>query len=88
MLALVTAPATATLAHPDTLGAPDPYWQHFPGAPTVSGPQVSGDTTAPSRAAAVPWLLEAFVYGSGGLSVLLVILLLRSLWTERPRSRA
>ena len=87
-LALVTANAEATLAHLDTLGGPDTHWQHFPGASAASGPDVSADATAPSRAATVPRPLEVFVYASGGLSGLLVILLLRSLWTARRRSRA
>ena len=88
-LALVTAIAEATSAHVDTLGAPDPHWQHFPDASTPgSGPQVSADATALGRAAAVPRLLEVFVYALGALSVLLVISLLRSLWTGRRRSRA
>ena len=86
--ALVTAIAKATFAHVDTLGAPDPHWHHFPGASTASDPQVSADATAAGRAAAVPRLLEVFVYASGVLSVLLVISLLRSLWTGRRRSRA
>jgi hypothetical protein len=84
-LVIVTATAEATRAHPDTLGAPDPQWQHFPGAPAASGPQVSSDTTAPRREAVVPRLLDGFVYASGGLSVLLVISLGCSLWTGRRR---
>jgi hypothetical protein len=84
-VALLTATAEATLAHIDTLGAPDPHWQHFPGAPTPGGPEVSTDPTGPSRAPAVPRLLEVFIYASGGLSVLLVISLLGSLWTGGAR---
>jgi hypothetical protein len=83
-LALVTATAEATLAHIDTLGAPDLHWQHFPGASTASGPQVSADATSPGRASP----LEVFVYAMGALFVLLLISLLRSLWTGRRRSRA
>ena len=38
-LALVTATAKATLAHVDSLGQPDPYWQQIANA-TITGASV------------------------------------------------
>ena len=61
-LALVTATAKATLAHVDSLGQPDPYWQQIAAASAARGSQVPPDGTAP---------LEGFV-SSGGLSLLLL----------------
>jgi hypothetical protein len=63
-LALVTATAKATLAHVDSPGQPDPYWQQIVAASAARGAQVPPDGTAP---------LEGFV-SSGGLSLLLVSL--------------
>jgi hypothetical protein len=59
--ALVTATAKATLAHVDSLGQPDPYWQQIAAA-SANGSQVPPDGTAP---------LMRFV-SSGGLSLLLL----------------
>ena len=63
-LALVTATAKATLAHPDSPGQPDPYWQQVAAASAARGSPDPPDATAG---------LEGFVY-SGGLSLLLVSL--------------
>ena len=73
LVGVVGAPA---LAHPVELGVPDPYWQQIAKAST--GPQP----------AAVPWLLEVFVYGSGGLAVLLLLSLVPSLLGSRRDSGA
>jgi hypothetical protein len=61
-LALVTASAHVTLAHVDSLGQPDPYWQQVAAASAARGSQAPPDATAP---------LEGFV-ASGGLSLLLL----------------
>lgn len=61
-LALVTATARATLAHVDSLGQPDPYWQQIATASAARGSRVPPDGTAP---------FEDFV-SSGGLSLLLL----------------
>ena len=61
-LALVTATAKVTLAHVDSLGQPDPYWQQIAAASAARGSQVPPDGTTP---------LEGFV-SSGGLSLLLL----------------
>ena len=63
-LALVTATAKPTLAHVDSLGQPDPYWQQL--AAATAGADAAGppDTTAP---------LADFV-SFGGLSLLLLCL--------------
>ena len=78
MLALVTATATATLAHVDSMGQPDPYWQQLAAESAAKASQDPPDTA----------LLEIFVYASGGLSLLLGVSVLRSLWTGPRRSRA
>ena len=63
-LTLVTATARPTLAHVDSLGQPDPYWQQL--AAATAGADAAGppDTTAP---------LADFV-SFGGLSLLLLCL--------------
>lgn len=61
-LALVTSTVKATLAHVDSLGQPDPYWQQIVAASAARGSQVPLDGTAP---------LDVFIF-SGGLSLLLV----------------
>jgi hypothetical protein len=79
--------ARAALAHPDTLGAPDPYWQQIANASTGGSPQVAtGDATA-SRPAALPRLRRFVVYGSGIAFAVFAASLLRALLgsTRRPR---
>lgn len=77
-LALVTATARATLAHPDVPGQPDPYWQQLAAASVAEASQARPDTT----------LLQVLVYASGGVSLLLAVSVLRSLWIARRRARA
>jgi hypothetical protein len=80
-LMLVGVIGARALAHPDTLGVPDPYWQQVAQAST------DGGATA-ARPVAIPWLLEVLVYGSGGLSVLLLLSLVSSLIGSRRDSGA
>jgi hypothetical protein len=88
-LVLVALTGGAALAHVDTLGEPDPYWQRGANASTDGNAEIGGSGTAPGRAAAaVPRLLEVFVYASGGLSLFLLLSLLRSLRGSRRRSGA
>lgn len=61
-LALVAADAKATLAHLDSLGQPDPYWQQ------IAAASAARDSQAPLEGAAP---LEVFV-SSGGLSLLML----------------
>lgn len=75
-LVLVGVAGSSALAHPDTLGVPDPYWQQVANASTAGG-------ATPAQPVAVPWLLSVFVYGSGGLCVLLLLSLMSSLLGSR-----
>jgi hypothetical protein len=80
-VALVLLSAHAALAHPDTLGAPDPYWQQV--ATTTAG---DGSGTA-SRGDALPRLRRILVYGSAVAFVACAGSLLRALRaTRRPRA--
>ncbi len=72
VLAFTALPSRGALAHPDVLGAPDPYWQSV-------APAGASDATPAGRGAGLPRLLDGFVYASGGLSAVLVLSLLRSL---------
>jgi hypothetical protein len=80
-LALVGRAGAPALAHPDTLGVPDPYWQQVATAST-------GADATPARPVAAPWLLQVLVYGSGGLAALLLLSLVSSLVGSRRDSRA
>lgn len=80
-LVLVGVAGSSVLAHPDTLGVPDPYWQQVANASTDGG-------ATPAQPVAVPWLLEVLVYASGGLCVLLLLSLVSSLLGSRRDSGA
>ena len=79
-LALVSAPAA--LAHVDSLGQPDPFWQQVAAASGGRGSPVSPDGAAPP--------VENFV-SSGGLSLLLLglgVALALDVATTPSRSKA
>lgn len=84
--ALAAATSRVALAHPDVLGAPDPYWQNVAATTSGAGGERAGEGASAGRGAALPRLLDGFVYVSGGLSVLLVVSLLRSLRASAKRS--
>ena len=75
-LVLVGVAGSSALAHPDTLGVPDPYWQQVANTSTAGG-------ATPAQPVVVPWLLRVFVYGSGGLCVLLLLSLMSSFFGSR-----
>jgi len=82
-LAFAVLTARAALAHPDTLGAPDPYWQQVAAASAV--PADAGGTA--SRGNALPRLHGILVYGSAVAFVACAGSLLRALRaTRRQRS--
>lgn len=83
LLAFVALTALAAHAHPDTLGAPDPYWQPVAG---TSGASTDGAGTA-SRGAPLPRLRRILIYGSGVAFVACAGSLLRALLATR-RSRS
>ena len=80
-LVFVGVAGGSALAHPDTLGVPDPYWQQVANASTAGG------ATA-AQPVAAPWLLKVLVYSSGGLCVLLLLSLVSSLFGSRRNSGA
>ena len=84
----VALTARAALAHPDTLGAPDPYWQQIASASTSGSAQAitAGDATT-SRPAPLPRLRRFFVYGSGIAFAAFAASLLRALLSSTRRSR-
>jgi hypothetical protein len=83
VVALVALSAQVALAHPDTLGAPDPYWQQVAATSGVPG---DGSGTA-TRGDALPRLRRVLVYGSAVAFVACAGSLLRALRaTRRPRS--
>jgi hypothetical protein len=77
-LALVSASATATLAHPDNLGEPDPYWQQLAVASAARASRDSASTATGSAADALPIVI--LVCAAVVLSALSGVSLLRSLW--------
>jgi hypothetical protein len=83
----VALTARATLAHPDTLGAPDPYWQSIANASTGGGPQVATGDATTSRPAPLPRLRRFLIYGSGIAFAVFAASLLRTLLGSTRRSR-
>jgi len=79
VLMLIGLVGASAQAHPEILGVPDPSWQQ----PANGLPD--GATAAPP---AIPRSLEVFVYAAGGLSVLLLLSLVRSLFGSRRKSGA
>jgi hypothetical protein len=87
MLLLVAAlTSSAALAHPDTLGTPDPYWQNIASASGDGRGQIAADGTTASSGATHPGLLRGYVYAMGFVFVILALSLLHSLWISSRRS--
>jgi hypothetical protein len=86
LLVLVSLSARVALAHPDTLGEPDPYWQQSTGAARDGSAAVAD--APPGQPAAVARLLRGFAYASGGLFLLFLFSFVRSIRGSLRRSRA
>jgi hypothetical protein len=84
LLAFIALTAPAARAHPDTLGAPDPYWQPVAG---VGGATAVDGAATVSRGAPLPRLRRILIYGSGIAFVACAGSLLRALLATR-RSRS
>jgi hypothetical protein len=74
---------SAALAHPDVFGTPDPSWQRTP-----SGSSSAGAGTPGTSGATHPQLLRAYLYGAGGLFVLVALSLVRSFRSPIPSRRS
>ncbi len=81
-LALVALTVQAAFAHPDTLGAPDPYWQQV--AAASSAGTADGAAATASRGAPLPRLRRVLVYGSAVAFVACAGSLLRALLRKSP----
>jgi hypothetical protein len=84
-LVLLAVTGGAALAHVDSLGVPDPYWQ----AGNVSTTSAGVPNGGADGGGAVPAMARFFkgcVYASGGVAVLLLLSLLRMLGGSKQRS--
>ena len=86
MLLVAALTGRAALAHPDTLGVPDPSWQNVASASSDARGQIATEGTTADGGATHPGLLRGYVYAMGGVFVILALSLLHSLWISSRRS--
>ncbi|MBI3770716.1 MAG: hypothetical protein HY271_19785 [Deltaproteobacteria bacterium] len=88
LLVLLSLSGRAALAHPDTLGEADPYWQQSANAARDESAKATRGDTPSGQSTAVSRLLKGFAYASGGVSLLFVLSLVRSMRGSQRRARA
>jgi hypothetical protein len=88
LLVLFSLSGRVALAHPDTLGEADPYWQQRASAARDGSADATPGNTPAGQPAAASRLLKGFAYASGGVSLLFVLSLLRSIRGSLRRARA
>ena len=84
-LVLIAGSGRTALAHLDSLGAPDPYWQA--GTVSTTGADLAnGRAGGGSAAATVARFWKGCAYAAGGLALLLLLSLLRTLRASKQRT--
>jgi hypothetical protein len=88
LLLAVISTAGAARAHVDSLGEPDPYWQQATTAARDARTDVARNDASASPTDALSRLRRSLVYASGGVSLLFLVSLARSLRGSLRRTRA